>query len=52
MVKFKDPSLAEACIKLMNGRYFDGRQIICEYYDGATDYRVNCLGLNDKYLSM
>jgi hypothetical protein len=52
MVKFKYPGSAENCIKVMNGRYFDGRQIICEYYDGVTDYRVNFLGLNDKYLSM
>jgi hypothetical protein len=24
----------------MNGRFFDGRQLVCEYYDGKTDYRV------------
>ena len=24
----------------MNGRFFDGRQIKCYYWDGKTDYRV------------
>lgn len=23
----------------MNGRFFDGRQIICEYWDGETDFK-------------
>lgn len=31
---------AEECIKLMNGRFFDGREINCHYWDGKTDYRV------------
>ncbi len=23
----------------MNGRFFDGRQIQCDYWDGETDYK-------------
>ena len=24
----------------MNGRFFDGREIKCHYWDGKTDYKV------------
>ena len=26
---------------MMNGRFFDGRQIKAYYWDGKTDYRIN-----------
>ncbi|KAF1580638.1 UNVERIFIED_CONTAM: Poly(U)-binding-splicing factor PUF60, partial [Eudyptes robustus] len=32
-VRFADPTQAEACLKVMNGRWFDGRQIEAKSYD-------------------
>ena len=37
-VKFKDITAAEECLKVMNGRFFDGRQLECFYWDGETDF--------------
>lgn len=37
-VKFEHAKDAEECITLMNGRFFNQRQIDCFYYDGETDY--------------
>lgn len=37
-VRFKDESQAEACIKLMHGRYFGGRQVVAEVFDGKRRY--------------
>lgn len=37
-VRFKDESHAEACIKVMNGRFFGGRQIVAELFDGKRRY--------------
>jgi HIV Tat-specific factor 1 len=34
-VKFREKEAAAACIKLMNGRYFDGKRINAIYYDGS-----------------
>jgi len=31
---------AEKCIQVMNGRWFDGRQLVAEFYDGFTNYFV------------
>ena len=31
---------ASECLKLMSGRFFDGRPIKAEFWDGKTDYRV------------
>jgi HIV Tat-specific factor 1 len=39
-VKFKDPIAANRCIQVMNGRWFGGRSITAEYYDGVTNYKV------------
>ena len=39
-IRFMSAIHAEECIKVMNGRFFDGRQIKCYYWDGKTDYRV------------
>jgi len=38
-IKFMSALHAEECIKLMNGRFFDGREIKSYYWDGKTDYR-------------
>ncbi|CEI85549.1 hypothetical protein RMCBS344292_00011 [Rhizopus microsporus] len=37
-VRFKEKESAEACVALMDGRYFSGRQISAEIYDGKTRY--------------
>lgn len=39
-IKFDDPKAAEQCIKLMNGRFFAGKELECFYWDGKTNYRV------------
>lgn len=39
-VKFGSQLEAEKCIKLMDGRFFGGQKLICEFYDGFTDYSV------------
>ena len=33
-VKYKDVVSAEECIRVMNGRFFDCRQLECFYWDG------------------
>ncbi len=38
-IKFKTPTAAAACIKLMDGRFFAGRKISSFFWDGKTDYR-------------
>ncbi|KAI7906823.1 uncharacterized protein BX663DRAFT_497709 [Cokeromyces recurvatus] len=37
-VRYKEKESADACVALMNGRYFSGRQISAEIYDGKTRY--------------
>ncbi|XP_008553426.1 HIV Tat-specific factor 1 homolog [Microplitis demolitor] len=37
---FSEPSEAEACIKLLNGRWFGKRKITAELWDGKTKYHV------------
>ncbi|KAL1916907.1 uncharacterized protein VTP21DRAFT_5104 [Calcarisporiella thermophila] len=37
-VRYKEKEGALACVELMNGRYFAGRQITAEIYDGKTRY--------------
>ena len=32
----------------MNGRYFDGRLVECDYYDGKTDFNVLFLSYNSQ----
>jgi HIV Tat-specific factor 1 len=39
-IKFNEPKDAEACIALMNGRFFNGKELECFYWDGKTNYRV------------
>ncbi|KAG2176418.1 hypothetical protein INT43_005658 [Umbelopsis isabellina] len=38
-VRFKEVESAEACIKLMDKRFFAGKQISAEIYDGQTKYQ-------------
>jgi len=38
-VRYKEPESAEACITLMDKRYFAGKQISAEIYDGHTKYQ-------------
>ncbi|KAG1609010.1 hypothetical protein G6F46_011120 [Rhizopus delemar] len=37
-VRFKEKESAEACVTLMNNRYFAGRQITAEIFDGKAKY--------------
>ncbi|XP_024122420.1 HIV Tat-specific factor 1 isoform X2 [Oryzias melastigma] len=39
-VAFKEPEQADACILSFNGRWFGGRQLTAELWDGTTDYQV------------
>ncbi|CDW88320.1 rna binding domain protein [Stylonychia lemnae] len=39
-IRFMSSIHADECIKVMNGRFFDGRQLKCYFWDGKTDYRV------------
>ncbi|XP_070773895.1 17S U2 SnRNP complex component HTATSF1 [Enoplosus armatus] len=39
-IAFKDPEQADACIQSFNGRWFGGRQLSAELWDGTTDYQV------------
>lgn len=38
-IKFKEAAHAEECNGLMNGRFFGGRQLKCDFWDG-TNYMV------------
>ena len=38
-VKFKDPVSAQACIIRMNGRFFDGRQVVAELFSGNERFQ-------------
>ncbi|XP_035522212.1 HIV Tat-specific factor 1 [Morone saxatilis] len=39
-VAFKEPEQADACIESFNGRWFGGRQLSAQLWDGTTDYQV------------
>jgi HIV Tat-specific factor 1 len=39
-IKFRTDDAAQACLKLMNGRFFGGRQLTAEMWDGLTNYNV------------
>lgn len=43
LIKFKSGEHARQCIGLMNKRWFNQRQLICDYYDGVTDHNVYLL---------
>jgi hypothetical protein len=42
-VKFSDHWAAERCIEKLNGRFFGGKTISAEFYDGWTDYEVSSI---------
>lgn len=39
-VTFKEPEAADACIALLNGRWFGQRKITAETWDGKTKYKI------------
>ena len=39
-IKFETGLSADECIKVMSGRFFDGRQLHAFFWDGKTDYRI------------
>lgn len=39
-VAFKEPEEADACVLSFNGRWFGGRQLTAQLWDGTTDYQV------------
>ncbi|GBM27438.1 HIV Tat-specific factor 1 [Araneus ventricosus] len=39
-VTFMEPEMADECINLMNGRWFAGRKLTAETWDGKTKYKV------------
>ncbi|XP_049625037.1 HIV Tat-specific factor 1 homolog [Suncus etruscus] len=39
-VSFRDPEEADSCIQTLHERWFGGRQITAETWDGTTDYQV------------
>ena len=39
-IAFKEPEQADACIASFNGRWFGGKQLSAELWDGTTDYQV------------
>lgn len=39
-VTFREPAEAQACVELLNGRWFSQRRISAEIWDGKTKYKV------------
>ncbi|CAO2613317.1 HIV Tat-specific factor 1 homolog, partial [Lemmus lemmus] len=39
-VSFREPEEADYCIQTLDGRWFGGRQISAQAWDGTTDYQV------------
>ncbi|KAK1127853.1 hypothetical protein K0M31_003344 [Melipona bicolor] len=39
-VTFREPTEAQACVQLLNGRWFSQRKISAEIWDGKTRYKV------------
>jgi len=40
VLKFKDGASAKKCVEKMNGRFFAGKKLEAEFYDGRTNYHV------------
>lgn len=40
-VTFREPAEAQACVQLLNGRWFSQRKISAEIWDGKTKYKIN-----------
>lgn len=39
LIRFRSAGAAVEAISAFNGRFFGGRRITCEFWDGKTDYR-------------
>uniref|UniRef100_A0A8C5MZQ7 17S U2 SnRNP complex component HTATSF1 n=1 Tax=Leptobrachium leishanense TaxID=445787 RepID=A0A8C5MZQ7_9ANUR len=39
-VAFREVEESDACITALNGRWFGGRQLVVELWDGVTDYQI------------
>ena len=39
MIRYKSPGAAAEAISKFNNRWFGGRLVKCEYWDGKTEYR-------------
>lgn len=39
-VAFKNPEEADMCVAALNARWFGGRQLSAQLWDGVTDYQV------------
>lgn len=37
---FKEPEMADECVAALNGRWFGGKKLTAESYDGTTNYQV------------
>lgn len=44
-IKFKKEKDAAECLSIMNGRYYEGRQILSDYWDGETDFKKDAASL-------
>ncbi|KAK2823057.1 hypothetical protein Q7C36_019657 [Tachysurus vachellii] len=40
-VAFKNPEEADVCVSTLNARWFGGRQLSAQLWDGVTDYQVD-----------
>lgn len=40
-LKFRDPAHADECIRNLHGRWFAGKKITAETWDGVTNYRLD-----------
>lgn len=40
-VTFREPAEADACVQLLNGRWFSQRKISAEIWDGKTKYKIH-----------
>ncbi len=47
-VLYKLPEEASVCVEATNGRWFAGRQLKAEIWDGRTKYQVQLLSLSNK----
>lgn len=43
-VRFKTAEGVAACMKLMSGRFFGGRQLAAEMWDGLTNFAATKVG--------
>lgn len=39
-MKYKESEGADKCLKVMEGRFFAGKKLQAEFYDGVSNYHV------------